>query len=139
MDIVNLAQQTISVLGPALPYLIDAGHGAAKTIGEKTAEAVSDSVGQLWAWLQAKAHISQPGLLDAARELATNPESESARAELTEQTRLLLQARPELLQELEGKLSSVTVQHNAVNAAGPGAVAIGGSVTGSTITTNVNR
>jgi hypothetical protein len=139
MDILNLAHQTVSVLGPALPYLIDAGHGAAKAVGEKTTEAVSESVHQLWIWLQSKAQASQPALLEAAGEVATTPESESARSRLQEQTRLLLEAHPEILQELQARLGSVALQRNVVNASGPGAVAIGGSASGTTITTNVNK
>jgi hypothetical protein len=139
MDILTLAHQTVSILGPALPFLIDAGHGAAKKAGEKTAEAVSNSVHQLWAYLKSKAQASQPALLEAAGEVASTPESESARARLEEQTILLLRAHPELLQELEAKLSSVAVQRNIVNASGSGAVAIGGSASGTTITTNVNK
>lgn len=139
MNLQQLVHDTLLVLAPALPLLTEAGKGAAKKVGEKTGEAVSDTARKIWDWLRPKAQASQPALLDAAHALATQGESRATRGSLELHLLELLEKEPALQGELQRLLGPVAIQQNTATASGAGAVAVGGNVTGGSISTNVKR
>ncbi len=139
MDLPQLVRDTLLILAPALPFLTEAGSGAAKKVGEKTGEAVSDTAGKIWNWLRPKAQATQPALLDAAHGLAAQPQSRATRISLEAHLLELLEKKPALQGELQRLLGPVAIQQNTATAGGAGAVAVGGNVTGGSISTNVKR
>lgn len=139
MDFTPLVQQAASLLIPVLPYLIDAGHGVAKKVGEATVETATEAARSLWNWLRSNAETHRPELLEAAQDVAKESNNTDAHAAFRQQLRKMLDAQPSLQEELRKLVQAAESSGNQVTASGAGAVAVGGGVSGSTITTNVNK
>ena len=78
----------------AAPYLVEAGKGAAKKLGEGVG-------GKLWSWLGEKLTGRAKEALD---DLEKNPGAEDNQADLRKQLTKLLEADPTLLAELRALL-----------------------------------
>ena len=138
MDLITLAQHSVDHLAPGLPFLLDTGHGAAKKVGEAAMGGILELAGRLWASIRSKAESTQPALLEAAKDVADAPDDPDARGALRLQLRKLLEAQPALQSEIRDILGSVAIQQNTATASGSGAIAVGGSVSGSSFTTTAN-
>lgn len=128
-QITELAKQATEVVAPFLPVLEPALTGAAEEVGSAIASAGLDQAKALWSklshWI-----MGHDDARKAAQEVAQAPKDDDAKAALRLQIRKLLTANPALADELAGMLGG-----NKVVASGAGAIAIGGSVSGSTIIT----
>jgi hypothetical protein len=120
-------------LAPFLPYLLTAGkefgEDAARTLGA----AAWDHARQLWACLR-PAIEGRPAADEAARDVASAPDDDRARAALELQLEKLLSADQSLKDAL-AELWREGEPARAVIASGERSVAIGGSVQGSVIQT----
>ncbi len=134
MDIQTLAQQTIHFLVPFLPYLLKAGEKAAEKAGEKMGAEAWDKAKTLWGKLrpQVEAH---PAAQEAVQDVAAQPKNEDAQAALRLQLKKILQDDPTLAAEVARLVAQVPTGGNTAIASGNRSVAIGGSVSGSTIIT----
>jgi hypothetical protein len=139
IDLGILIQQTSSLLIPALPYLLDAGHGAAKKLGEAAGGTVSEAARSIWAWLRPKAASGRPELLEAAEDVAKEINDLDAHAAFRQQLRKMLDGDPALQEELQKLVIAADSPSTKVTVSGTGAVGVGGNVSGTTITTNVNK
>lgn len=139
IDVAVLVQQTVSALAPALPYLVDAGRGAAKKVGEAAAGTAFEGARKLWKWLRPTAATHRPEVLEAAEDVAKDINNPDTHAAFRQQLRKMLESNPDLQEQLQKVVQLAVVHHNIVDVRGAGAVGVGASVSGTTITTNVNR
>ena len=139
MDLPTIIQHTVEHLAPALPFLLDAGHGAAKKLGEGGVGAASSVAQRLWNFLRPSAEAAQPALIDVAKDVAATPEDKDAQSALRHQLKKLLEAQPALQTELQNILGSTAIQQNTVAVSGTGAIGVGGSISGGSVSTNVTR
>ncbi|HYD68272.1 hypothetical protein [Azospirillum sp.] len=129
MSDIELAKEIVAVVAPALPLLQGVGDGILQQTGAKITDATLSLAKALWAKLGPRV-ADNPAAQAAAQEVTSNPDDEDTRAAFRLQVRKLLEADPQLAKDLQALLG----QGNVV-ASGQGAVAIGGSVTGSVIVT----
>lgn len=133
--VIPLAGQLVQVLTPFLPYLVKAGEGLGARAAQQVEDTSWDLATKLWGRLESKVE-ARPAALEAAADLAAQPEDEDARAALRVQLRKLLVDEPDLQHELAALLkeagASTTI---TVTASGKGSVATGRDVRGSTIIT----
>jgi len=134
MDTAALAQNVVAFLAPFLPYLVKAGEGAAKEAGKKfTGEAWERAQG-LWNKLRPKVE-EKPAAQEVVQDLAKDPNDRDLQAALRVQLKKLLSEDQDLAQEISALFAEAKEAGVTVTASGERSVAIGGSVSGSTITT----
>ncbi len=134
MDAATLAQEATRILAPFLPYLLTkAGEKAAEVVGEKFGAELWETAQELWGRLFPKVK-EKPAALEAAQDVAANPEDEDAQAALRLQLRKLLSQDHFLAQEVARILEEARARGVTV-AFGERSVAVGGDVVGSTIVT----
>ncbi len=130
MDVQKLSQQLVSFLAPFLPYLLKAGEKAAEEIGENLGKDAWEKAKTLWGKLRGKERVVQ-----AAQDLADAPNDPDAQAALRLQLRRALEADPASAAEIARLWGEAQAAGVTVTAFGDRSVAIGGSVSGSTIIT----
>lgn len=136
-------QQLTSMLGPASPYLI----GASAIAGQKAVEAVGSKIGEdalakakaVWSKIRPLAE-KKPLMIEALEEVAEKPDDPRAEAMLSLQLeKLLADAPPETIEELKRIVGEPKGRTEVrVVTASNGGVAVGGNVSGGTITTGRN-
>ena len=134
MDIGTLASSVTTALVPLLPYLLKAGEKAAE-------ETVKTIAGQSWEWakslwtkLKPKVEGNSAALV-AAQDVAQAPEDKDLQAVLRVQLKKLLTEDQSLAEEVSRWLEQGKAAGVNVSVSGERTVAIGGSVTGSIIST----
>jgi len=130
MDIQALTQQLVAFLTPFLPYLLKAGEKAAEEAGKKLGSDAWEKAKALWSRLRGKERVVQ-----AAQDLAASPDDPDAQAALRLQLKKALEADQALVAEVARLWKEVETAGVTVTASGDRSVAIGGSVSGSTIIT----
>jgi len=128
---VELTGQIVAFLTPFMPYLLKAGESAAQEAGKNLSEEAWASAKALWAKLRPKVE-AKPAALEAAQDVAENPDDEDAQAALRLQLKKLLNEDPALAEAVAGlweqaRAAGVTVVNRSV--------VIGGRVSGSIIVT----
>ena len=132
MDPVQVAQLATSFLVPFIPYLLKAGETAAEEAGKKLGGQAWDTAKGLWGKLWPKMS-ARPAATEAVQDLAKSPTDADAAATLRGQLKKMFVEDGALLQ-LIGQLMEEG-RRTGVIATGERAVAIGGSVSQSTIIT----
>jgi hypothetical protein len=138
MDITALANSTTALLALALPYLIEPGKKAAEEIAKKIGADVWDGAKTIWAKLRSQVG-SRPAALEAAHDLALQPDNRGAQNALQWQLEKLFNEDRTLAGDVEQLLSRLSKNNVTVIASGEGAVAIGGDAVASTIITGDNN
>lgn len=123
-----------SFLAPFMGYLLKAGEPLAEEAGRKLNEKAWGYAKALWARLRPKVE-QEPSARAAAEDLADDPADEDRLAALRVQLTKLLAADPMLAQELTRLWAQAGAEKVSVSVIGDRSVGIGGSVSGSTITT----
>ena len=138
LDVVTLAKESVAFLAPFLPYLLKAGANfteeAGKKLGEQTGGGAWEKVKAVWTKLQPKVE-AKPATKEAVKDVATEPKSEDAQAALRQQLKKLFDEDKTLADEVNKIFKEAEKEGVSVTALGERAVAIGGSVSGSTIIT----
>jgi len=144
MDISALAATLVGFLTPALPYLVKGGEKALEAVSEKIGEDVWESAKAIWQRLRGKLEAS-PAALEAAQDLAGEPDDGDAQAALRRQLKKLLSSDDALATEIARLLEEgekrieyraklqgegAIAQGAGAVAAGKGGVAVGGDVHG---------
>ena len=119
----------IAFLAPCLALLERAGTSTAERGGAALADGLWEHARRLWARLR-PAVQDRPAAEEAVHDLAERPDDERARAVLVWQLQKALEADPTLTADL-GRLWGAACQAGAV--AGAGGVAVGGSISASTV------
>ena len=134
---VAFVKQVASVLAPALPYLAEVAAGA----GQKVAEIAKNKLGekawnkaiQVWDKIQLEVE-KKPDAAKAFKKVADNPDDELARDALPSSLKELLEGMPsETVNEIRNIVSE-SKSETRIIAADRGGVAVGGDVSGGTIT-----
>ena len=99
-DIAVLAHDVTTYLIPALPYLVKIGEGAATESGKKLLGGAWDSTKALWDRVWKKVE-TKPAALEAAQDLATNPNDTDLQAALRSQLKKLLSEDQSFATEVE--------------------------------------
>lgn len=134
---VAFVKQVASVLAPALPYLMGAASGA----GQKVAEMAKDRLGEE-AWNKAKRIWDKirpeveknPDAGKALKKVADNPDNQLARDALPASLQELLEGMPPQTVNEIRSIVSVSKSETRTVSADRGGVAIGGDVSGGTVT-----
>jgi hypothetical protein len=134
MDIVALTQSVAPLLIPLMPYLLKMGEKAAEEAGEKIGGATWEWGKGLWSKLRAKVE-AKPAAIEAAQEVAKNPDDVDAQAALRLQLRKLLEGDATLAEEVYQLVEKAQAAGVTVTASGDRSVAVGRDVKGSTIIT----
>jgi hypothetical protein len=134
MDPTTVAVGIAAIVGPLLPYLVKSGEEAAKEAGKKVGAATWDRASAIWEKLHPKVEAS-PSAKVAVERAAEHLDDKRVVGALELELEELLKQDPTLLQELADELSEAKAAGVTVTASGERSVAIGGGVTGSTITT----
>lgn len=137
MDPATLAAQMVTLLAPALPYLLKAGERAAEEAGSRLGGQAWEQASALWAKLRPRAE-ERPAMMEAVQEVAQRPEDEDAQAALRVQLRKLLSKDHALAAEvvqIVGPGGSAT----SVSARGRGNIAVGRDISHSTIIHQATR
>ena len=134
MDIGTLAGSVTTALVPLLPYLLKAGEKAAEETGKTVAGESWEWAKSLWTKLKLKVEAKEAAL-EAAQDVAESPEDEEAQVALRRQLKKLLTEDQSLAEDVSRWLEQGKAAGINVSVAGERNVAIGGSVTGSTIIT----
>jgi len=134
MDIGALASSLTTALVPLLPYLLKAGEKAAEETGKAVANQSLEWGKSLWSKLKPKVE-AKPEALEAAQDIAQNPDDQDAQAALRRQLKKLLTEDHSLAEEVTGWLEQGTAAGINVTAAGERSVAIGGDAKSNTIIT----
>jgi len=130
MDISTLAQNIVTFLAPLLPYLLKAGEKAAEELGKKAVDEAWEQAKALWERLRRKKNVEQ-----VAQTAAALPDNQALRDALREEIARALQEDDALRQEVARLWGEAEAAGVTVTASGDRSVAIGGSVSGSTIVT----
>lgn len=143
LDLVVLAKETVTFLAPFLPYLIKAGEGAAeeagKKLGEKAGGGAWEKAKALWTKLRLKVE-EKSAAKEAVLDVAAVPGDEDALATFRQQLKKLFAEDESLAKEVSEMQSEARRAGVNVAAIGDQSIAIGGSVSGSTlITGNRNK
>ncbi|WP_298378179.1 hypothetical protein [Azospirillum sp.] len=133
MDFVQAAANAIALLPPLLPAILD---GGAKEIGKTAVAATLDQGKKVWGLLSGTP--SSGPVIVAVEAVAAKPDDAALQDALKGQIIALLATNATLLRQVADALADGK-GGNTVTASGAGSVAIGGAVSGSTITTNVTR
>jgi hypothetical protein len=131
MDLVALT----AFLAPLLPTLLRAGGKAVDGFAGKAGEEAVGVARRIWDKLRGRVE-ARPAALEAATDVAQNPDDEDLRTVLRVQLKKLLEDDPQLAAEVDELWQQArAVQANTVTASGTRNVAIGGDVSGSSIRT----
>jgi len=137
-DLALLSKDLVAFLAPSLPYLLMLKDKAVEGVGTKIGEDAWKYAKRLWAKLGPKVEAN-PFAARAAQSAATALADPDALATLRHELKQLLDADPALAGDLAALWAETKAANVTVIASGAGAVAIGGSVTGSEINTgNMN-
>ncbi len=131
MDISTLAQNIVTFLAPFLPSLLKAGEKAAEELGKKAVDEAWEQAKALWERLRRKKNVEQ-----VAQTAAALPDNQALRDALREEIARALQEDGALRQEVARLWGEAEAAGVTVTASGDRSVAIGGSVSGSTIVTS---
>jgi hypothetical protein len=138
LDLIMLAKETAGFLAPFLPYLLKAGESVAeeagKKLGDQSGGGVWETAKALWARLSPKVE-AKPATHEAVQEVAANPADEDARAALRLQLKKLFTEDESLANEILKIQKDAQKAGINVAAIGERSIAIGGNVSGSTIST----
>ena len=134
MDIGALASSLTTALVPLLPYLLKAGEGAAGETGKKAVDQSLEWGKSLWSKLKLKVE-AKPAALEAAQDIAQDPDDQDAQAAFRRQLRKLLTEDQSLADEVSRWLEQGKAGGNTVNVSGSRNVVIGGDAKGNTIVT----
>jgi hypothetical protein len=134
MDITALASSLTTVLGPLLPYLLNAGEKVAEETGKAVAGQSWEWAKSIWTKLKPKVEAKEAAL-EAAQDVAQSPEDQDAQAAFRQQLKKLLTEDQSLAEEVSRWLDQGKAAGINVTASGDRSVAIGGNVKGSTIVT----
>ncbi len=134
MDIGALASSLTAALVPLLPYLLKAGEKAAEETGKAVAGQSWEWGKSLWSKLKPKVE-AKPEALEAAEDIAQSPDDQDAQAAFRRQLKKLLTEDQSLAEEVGRWLEQGKAAGINVSVSGDRNVAIGGSITGSTIIT----
>ena len=134
MDIGALASSVTTVLVPLLPYLLKAGEKAAEETGKTVAGQSWEWGKSLWTKLKPKVE-AKPDALVAAQDVAQTPDDKDLQAVLRVQLKKLLTEDQSLAEEVSRWLEQGKAAGINISVSGERNIAIGGSITGSTIIT----
>lgn len=135
MDIKMLAQEVASFLTPFLPYLLKSGEKAIEEVSKRIGEDVWKSAKALWNKLFPKVE-AKPAAIEAAQDVASDPDSKGALNALTWQLEKLFASDQTLAQDVKLLLEQAQVTQNTkVSVQGNRNVTIGGDASGNTIIT----
>ena len=134
MTIAQIINDTLTVLAPALPFLLKGAEGASEAFGKHLGDATLTKAKQIWHWLRPKIE-ERPKLGETVKRLAEAPSDPQALTEFRTELEALLHSRPEFVSELSAVLTQNT-QMNAASASGKGSIAVGGNVSNSSLSTN---
>jgi hypothetical protein len=134
MDIGALASSVTTALVPLLPYLLKAGEKAAEETGKTVAGQSWEWAKSLWTKLKPKVE-AKPAALEAAQDVVRMPNNDDARGALRLQLYKLLDEDESLAEEVSRWLEQGKAAGINVSVSGERNVAIGGSISGSTIIT----
>ena len=134
MDIGALASSVTRALVPLLPYLLKAGEKAAEETSKTVAGQSWEWAKSLWTKLKPKVE-AKPAALEAAQDVAQSPEDEDLQAALRVQLKKLLTEDQSLAEEVSRWLEQGKAAGINISVSGERNIAIGGSITGSTIIT----
>jgi hypothetical protein len=138
MDVSELVKQLTPILIPLLPYLGKLGDGVVDGAGELVAAGTWERVKSLWSKLQPKVD-GKPSAKEAVQKVIARQDDPRARGNLELELEDLLKADGALASQVAEWLKENAPRGNTVIASGERAVAIGGSVRGSTIITGDTR
>jgi hypothetical protein len=130
----SIVKDSVDLLAPAMPFLMDLGAEAARVAVQKLGEAAWEGAKAIWSKLRAKL-ATQPTSKTAIEALAKNPDNEDARGAL----RMIVRELVKTDQELAKALAQIALQSKPVIANGERSVAIGGSAQGAVIVTGNNN
>ena len=133
MDITPVAQSLVTYLAPFLPYLMKAGEKVIEEGGKKFGAAAWDQALAIWNKIRPQVE-AKPAAVEAAQDVAEAPGDADAQATFRQQLKKLLRDDPDLTREIEELLKSNRTS-TKVTASGTRSVAIGGNVSGGSITT----
>ncbi|KPF49281.1 hypothetical protein D621_14965 [beta proteobacterium AAP51] len=135
MDLSSIAQAAIAILGPCLPYLLKLGDKAAEEGAKKIGADTWILAKSLWSKLLPRLKDS-PAVHDAAVELAASPNDLDLQATLRVQFRKLLARDEQFAADVRAFLTDAEkAPGNRVKASGERAIAVGGNVAGSSLST----
>jgi len=134
MDVAELVKQLTPILIPLLPYLGKLGDGVVDGAGELMAAGTWERVKSLWSKLQPKVD-AKPSAKEAVQKVIARQDDPRARGNLELELEDLLKEDGALATQVAEWLKQNAPRGNTVIASGERAVAIGGSVRGSTINT----
>jgi hypothetical protein len=138
MDIGTLASSVTTALVPLLPYLLKAGDKAAEETGKLVAGQSWEWGKSLWTKLKPKVE-AKPAALEAAQDVAQEPEDQYAQAAFRQQLKKLLTEDQSLAEEVSRWLDQGKAAGINVYATGERSVAIGRDFTGTIITGDQNK
>lgn len=124
-----------ALLGPALPFLTDAGERVATQASQAVGRGVWEHAQRLWERL-ADAVAARPAAQEVVDDVAADPQNAEAAVALVYQLRKILDSDPGLAHEVEQLLGEA--RQAGVVASGARSVAVGGSVANSAIVTGDN-
>ena len=139
MDVAALT----AFLAPLLPHLLKIGGDVVDTVADRAGKEVVGFAQRLWDKLRGKV-AAKPAADEAVTDVAHHPDDEDLRTALKVQLQKLLEEDAGLAAEVrriweEAQAAGAPAIITTVTASGTGSVAIGGDVSGSTITTQGNR
>ena len=126
MDPATLATMSFDLLKP---YLAKIGETAADKLSESAGEKVPEAVGALWKRIKSLFQ-GKESAREAADDLLDEPDDEDNQAAFRKQLKKLLEAHPEVHNELKILLDNVRLQTNTstIINTGNGAVAVQGGI-----------
>lgn len=134
MDVTVLVKDVIPFLAPFLPYLLKAGEKAAEEAGKNLGEAAWERAKALWGRLRPKVE-AKPAALEAAQDVASQPDDEDAQTALRLQLKKLLAEDQALAAQVARLWEETKAADVSMSTIGPRSVAIDGNVSGSTMIT----
>jgi hypothetical protein len=137
MDISALAHEVTTYLIPALPYLVKVGEGAATETGKKLLGGALDATKSLWDKLWTKVE-TKPAALEAAQDLATNPNDTDLQATLRGQLKKLLSEDQSFATEVEQLFNKAKEVAGSQVSATHGGIAFGDNARDNTIVGTVH-
>jgi hypothetical protein len=129
-DVSQLTSQLVQFLAPFLPYLLKAGEKAAEEAGKKLGADAWERAKSLWTRLRGKEKVAR-----VAETAAALPDNQALREALREEIARALAEDKALAAEIARAWEEIKAASVTVAAVGERSVAIGGSVSGSTIIT----
>jgi hypothetical protein len=138
MDLSVLAASVLSLLAPALPYLVKVGtdvtEATRKTLVDKIGKGAADVACKAWSRIN-----GSPSAKEAAVQVAADPKDTEKQIELKVRVKDLLKADSAFATELKQLLDAADPKiGNVATASGTGAIAVGGNV-GGNVSTYVNK